>query len=162
MNVYSDYDQFARVYNRHWGTNFIPLVFPILEKYILCHIPSGARILDLCCGTGQLTRILTDRGYRVTGLDGSGEMLRFARENAPAAEFIVADARTFELPDNYQAVISVFDSLNHVMTLKDITSVFRNVYAALQPGGLFLFDLIPSVVKRRIVEEREWVVKLPR
>jgi len=141
MTVYSDYDQFARVYNRHWGTHFIPLVLPILEKYILCNLPASARILDLCCGTGQLAQILTDRGYRVTGLDGSREMLRFARENAPAAEFIVADARSFKLPDNYQAVISVFDSLNHVMNLDELTSVFRNVYAALQPGGLFLFDL---------------------
>jgi SAM-dependent methyltransferase len=141
MNVYSDYDRFACVYNRHWGTNFIPLVFPILEKYILCRLPADARILDLCCGTGQLAQILIARGYRITGLDGSREMLRFARENAPAAELIAADARSFKLPHDYHAVISVFDSLNHVMTLKELTSVFRNVYAALQPGGLFLFDL---------------------
>jgi len=141
MNIYSDYDQFARVYNRHWGTNFIPLVFPVLEKYILCHLPAGARILDLCCCTGQLARVLTNHGYRITGLDGSEEMLRFSRENAPDAEFILADARTFELPDNYQAVISVFDSLNHVMSLDELTSVFINVNAALQSGGLFLFDM---------------------
>ena len=68
-------------------------------------------------------------------------MLRFARENAPTAEFIVADARPFKLPDSYHAVTSTFDSLNHIMTLEELTSVFHNVYATLRQGGLFLFDL---------------------
>jgi SAM-dependent methyltransferase len=113
----------------------------MLEKLVLPDLPSRARILDLCCGTGQLARILTDRGYRVTGLDSSREMLSFARENAPDAEFIQEDARSFKLPAVHHAVISVFDSLNHIMTIEDLTYVFRNVYTALRQGGLFLFDL---------------------
>jgi SAM-dependent methyltransferase len=141
VDRYSDYDSFARVYNRHWGTHFIPLVLPILENHLLKHLPDKAMILDLCCGTGQLARLLADRGYRLTGIDGSGEMLRFARENAPSAEFILADARSFKLPDIYHAVISTFDSLNHIMTLEELTDVFRNVYDTLCQGGLFLFDL---------------------
>ncbi|MFC2015252.1 class I SAM-dependent methyltransferase, partial [Chloroflexota bacterium] len=98
-------------------------------------------ILDLCCGTGQLVRLLTDRKYQVTGLDGSREMLHFARKNAPTAKFILADARSFQLPDTYHVVISTFDSLNHIMELEELTSAFRHVHAALQPGGLFFFDL---------------------
>lgn len=141
MAIYSEYDPFALVYNQHWGDHFIPLVFPILESQIFQRLPAKASILDLCCGTGQLVRLLTDRDYQVTGLDGSREMLRFARENAPAAEFILADARSFQLPDIYHAVISTFDSLNHIMELEELTAAFRNVYVALRPGGLFLFDL---------------------
>lgn len=141
VNRYSDYDRFAWIYNKHWGDSFIRLVIPILEKLVLSHIPAGARILDLCCGTGQLAQVLIARGYRITGLDGSEEMLRFARENAPTGEFILDDARSFKLPKVYHAVVSTFDSLNHIMTLEELTSVFRNVYAALRKGGLFLFDL---------------------
>ncbi len=141
MTIYSDYDLFAWVYNKHWGESFVQLIFPLIENLILQYIPPKARILDLCCGTGQLAQMLIDRGYQVTGLDGSKEMLRFARENAPDGEFIVADARSFKLPDIYHATVSTFDSLNHVMTLEELTSVFRNVYAALRKGGLFLFDL---------------------
>ena len=141
MTIYSDYDPFARAYNRHWGNNFIPLVFPMLENYILKNLPEGANILDLCCGTGQLARLLTNRGYRVTGIDGSEKMLEFARGNAPEAEFINADARSFQQPDIYQAVISTFDSLNHVLTIEELTSVFRNVNNALRRDGLFFFDL---------------------
>ncbi|MAE10429.1 MAG: class I SAM-dependent methyltransferase [Dehalococcoidales bacterium] len=141
MSSYSDYDPFARVYNQHWGNHFIPLVFPILEDHVLRYIPPNSCILDLCCGTGQLVRVLAGQGYQVTGLDGSAEMLRFARENAPDSEFIMADARTFEQPDTYQAVISTFDSLNHILELGELKSVFDNVRAALRPSGLFLFDL---------------------
>ena len=68
-------------------------------------------------------------------------MLRFARENAPGAEFVHADARAFKLPDKFRAVISAFDSLNHVMELEELKLVFRNVCAALEDDGLFLFDL---------------------
>jgi SAM-dependent methyltransferase len=118
MTTYSDYDPFARVYNKHWGNSFTQYALRVLEMLVLPNLPAEARILDLCCGTGQLARILSERGYRVTGLDGSAEMLRFARENAPGVEFIHDDARTFRL-----------------------TFVFRNVYAALREGGLFLFDL---------------------
>ena len=139
--IYSDYDPFAQVYNKHWGNSFIFLALPIIEKLVLPHLPSGAKILDLCCGTGQLAQALIERGYKVTGLDGSEKMLHFARENAPDGEFIVADVRSFKLPDVYDAVISTFDSLNHIMTLEELTSVFHNVYAALREGGLFLFDL---------------------
>jgi len=141
MTTYSDYDPFAWVYDKHWGDSFTQHALRALEKLVLPHLPAKARILDLCCGTGQLAQVLIERGYRVTGLDGSGEMLRFARENAPAAEFVQDDARSFKLPAVYHAVASTFDSLNHIMTLEELTSVFRNVYAALREGGLFLFDL---------------------
>ncbi|MFC1900845.1 class I SAM-dependent DNA methyltransferase [Chloroflexota bacterium] len=139
--LYSDYDPFARVYNKHWGTNFIPLVLPILDKHLLNQLPNGARILDLCCGTGQLAHLLNDRGYSITGLDGSEEMLRYARENDPSVEFILDDARSYKLPGKYDAVISVFDSLNHIMSLEELKDAFRCVYNSLSEGGMFLFDL---------------------
>ena len=100
-----------------------------------------ARLLDLCCGTGQLAQVLTSRGYQVTGLDGSEDMLRYARQNAPDAEFVLADARTFSLPPVFDGVLSVFDSLNHVLSLAELTSVFTNVHAALKGGGVLVFDL---------------------
>ncbi len=141
MTTYSDYDTFASVYNKHWGNEFIYIALPALEKLVLPRLPAKARILDLCCGTGQLAQVLTARGYQVTGLDGSEEMLRYARENAPAVEFIHGDARSFKLPAVYHAVVSTFDSLNHIMTVEELVAVFRNVYSALKEGGLFLFDL---------------------
>jgi SAM-dependent methyltransferase len=141
MARYSAYDRFARIYNQHWGDDFTQRTVPILDKLILSRLPAGARVLDVCCGTGQLARVLTARGYRVIGLDGSEEMLRFARENAPGCEFLLGDARDFSLPPVYHGAVSTFDSLNHILSLDELTSAFRCAHAALLDGGLFVFDL---------------------
>jgi SAM-dependent methyltransferase len=138
---YTDYDRFAWVYNKHWGNTFTLHALSALEQLVLPHVPANASILDLCCGTGQLAQVLTAKGYMITGADGSEEMLQYARQNAPTVKFVLADARSFKLPDTYHAVISTFDSLNHIMSLDELTSVFRNVHAVLKEGGLFLFDL---------------------
>ena len=139
--IYSDYDRFAWFYNLYWGPEFCSPALTIYNILLFPHIPAGAHVLDLCCGTGQIAARLLDRGYRVTGLDGSAAMLRFARENAPEAEFIQADARTFKLPGTFQAVLSAFDSLNHLMELEELTTVFRNVYEVMEQESIFLFDL---------------------
>jgi len=141
MNRFTDYDPFAWVYNEHWGHMFTDRVVPVLDELVLHALAPDARLLDVCCGTGQLAQILTARDYRVTGVDGSEDMLRYARQNAPDAEFMLADARTFSLPPVFDGVVSVFDSLNHVLSLTELTFVFTNVHAALKEGGVLVFDL---------------------
>ncbi|MBI1762530.1 MAG: class I SAM-dependent methyltransferase [Acidobacteria bacterium] len=140
-NIYSDYDSFAWFYNRYWGEEFSRPALVIFNILLFPHLPSGCRVLDLCCGTGQLAAGLCERGYQVTGLDGSTAMLELARQNAPAAEFVHADARSFRLPRRFQAVLSAFDSLNHLMEFQELVQVFRNVHQALGEDGVFLFDL---------------------
>lgn len=139
-NHYSDNQTFAWVYNRHWGS-YADQACSILNQLILHDCPSDSRILDLCCGTGQLAQLLTLEGYQVVGIDISAEMLSFARNNAPDASFIRADARSFNQPPVYSYVVSTYDSLNFMMSLEDMVAVFTNVYVSLQPDGAFLFDL---------------------
>ncbi len=140
MERYSDYDDFAQVYNRHWG-GFSIRIIPILEQMALDDCPPGSAILDLCCGTGQLAKELATCGYTATGVDGSEKMLRHARQNAPNANFYCADARSFSLPTDFAVVLSTYDSLNHLLTLEDLATVFHNVYRHLQSGGVFVFDM---------------------
>ncbi|UCD09389.1 MAG: methyltransferase domain-containing protein [Dehalococcoidales bacterium] len=138
---YTDYDDFAWMYNRHWGSRFTPGALAVLGELVLPEISAGAAVLDLCCGTGQLASYLSVEGYNVAGIDGSEEMLKYARENAPGVDFICDDARTFNLPTSFDLVTSFFDSLNHVMTIEELTSVFRNVFSCLLKEGLFIFDM---------------------
>ena len=137
---YTEYDPFAWIYNEHWGPHVLRFV-PILDALVFGQDAGGLQVLDLCCGTGQLAQHLTGRGMRVTGIDGSEEMLKFARMNAPAAEFILADARDFSLPPVYAVAVSASDSLNHIMELDGLVAAFRNVREALRPDGRFLFDI---------------------
>jgi SAM-dependent methyltransferase len=135
------YDGFAWFYNRYWGPDFCQTAIALYQQILFPHLRAGAEILDLCCGTGQIAAALLARGYRVTGLDGSVAMLAHARQNAPAASFVAADARAFTFDRSFDLVLSAFDSLNHLLTQDDLAAVFRCVAAVLPPGGLFLFDL---------------------
>ena len=140
METQADYDDFAHVYNKYWS-GFATRIIPILEQLALNECPPGAVVLDLCCGTGQLAQALTERGYKVAGVDGSEQMLNYARINAPKASFHCADVRYFELPTKFDIVFSTYDSLNHLLTHDDLENVCRNVYRQLETGGLFVFDM---------------------
>jgi putative addiction module CopG family antidote len=140
INRYHAYDPFARVYDQHWGF-FATKAYPILEHLVLESLPPGCAVLDLCCGTGQLAAELSRQGYRTTGLDASEGMIEIARKNAPDADFVVQDARGIALPRRFSAVFSTFDSLNHVLSLDELEQVFQRVFAVLEGGGYFVFDL---------------------
>jgi SAM-dependent methyltransferase len=135
------YDSWAWLYNSTMGPDYGREQYALLERVLLPNVAEGAAILDLCCGTGQLIQPLLDAGYRVTGLDASEEMLHFAKENAPGADYLHEDARRFSLPARFDAVFSTSASLNHILSLEDLNRVFANVRNALRDGGTFVFDL---------------------
>jgi SAM-dependent methyltransferase len=142
MSNFSDYDSFAWFYNRYWGTDFARSAMAIYEIVLFPHLSADAKLLDLCCGTGQLAAALSERGFQVTGVDGSVAMLDCARANAREVEFIQSDIRALALPPtSFDTVISAFDSLNHLMSLDELKQVFRRVHGVLRKGGIFLFDL---------------------
>ena len=136
------YDDFAWFYDRYWNEEFHALAFPILERTWLARLPPHAEILDVCCGTGYLAGLLLSRGHSVTGIDCSPVMIEYARENQPGGDFRLADATAFQLPQQFDAAVSTFDSLNHLLSLRDLQAAFRCVAAALKPGGLFAFDVL--------------------
>lgn len=136
------YDDFAWFYQRYWNEEFHSLAFPILERIWLPRVPVAARILDVCCGTGYLAGLLAERGYRVDGIDASAAMIAYARERVPTAAFHVVDAARFRLPAQYDAAVSTFDSLNHLLPPGALEAAFRNTAAALKPGALFAFDML--------------------
>lgn len=141
METYSAYDDFAWFYHRYWSQGIPLRLMDAVDRLLLADLAPGAHLLDLCCGTGRISRILAERGFRVTGLDGSEGMLEFARQEAPGAHFARADARTFTLGEPADAVLSLFDSLNHVTGPGELEQVFARIFDALVPGGRLLFDL---------------------
>lgn len=102
-------------------------------------------VLDLACGTGNMTLLLAERGYRVIGLDASPFMLEKARAKASQrgldVEFILADMRDFRLEMPVDTVVCVFDSINYLITPEDLGRAFRCVFHNLAPSGLFVFDM---------------------
>ncbi len=135
------YDGLAWFYNKYW-TREAPDIFErVLDRIFLSEMPARGEILDLCCGTGQVAARLSQRKYKVTGLDNSESMLSFARINAPDADFTIGDARYFKFDKQFDGVMSLFDSLNHMLTSEDLLDCFKSVRSVLKKGGMFVFDL---------------------
>jgi SAM-dependent methyltransferase len=134
------YDEFAMVYANDMAPEFANRILPAINELVLQEIPAGSAILDLCCGPAYVSQLLAERGFEVTGLDSSEEMLRLARRNAPAVRLLQGEVLAFRPGQKYAAVISTFNSLAHVST-PELEQVFQNVASSLKPNGLFCFDL---------------------
>jgi len=153
------YDPFAWFYDRYWHQQFHSRAFPIVERLLLGRLPAGAKILDVGCGTGHLAARLAARGFRVTGIDASPAMLAYARRNAPGEVFVEADARDFRLKERFDAAVSTFDTLNHLLLFADLARAVKRVAAALQPGAPFLFDILLEEAYREHWQEELSIVE---
>lgn len=99
-------------------------------------------VLDLACGTGVLTAQLAARGYDMTGVDLSPDMLSVARSNCPQNTLLLCqDMTSFELYGTVGAVVCSLDSLNHLTRKEQLNKCLRLVHNYLDPDGLFLFDV---------------------
>lgn len=101
-------------------------------------------IIDLGCGTGSIAIPLANKGYKVTGIDLSAEMLSIAYEKMKQAHaeviWVEQDMRELQLP-SADTVISFCDSLSYLVEESDVQRTFQRVYEHLHPGGTFLFDV---------------------
>lgn len=124
---------------------WVKYLYEILSK----HRYTPNTILDLCCGTGRVSRYLAEDGYSVTGVDISSEMIYRAEHHAETGnqpiEYYVQDASCLKLDSSFDLVISFFDSLNYILDIKDLQQCFNNVSAHLNPGGMFIFDMNTEV-----------------
>jgi SAM-dependent methyltransferase len=100
-------------------------------------IESGL-VIDLGCGNGITSRALVDAGYEVLGIDSSRPFLARARREVPGARFRHGSFLEERLPE-CRAVLAVGEVLAY--TERSLDPVFRRVFRALRPGGLFVFDL---------------------
>jgi len=96
----------------------------------------GERILDIGCGTGQLTAEIASRGAQVVGLDSSTNMLGQARQNYPGQKFVLADATSFRFPEPFDAVFS--NAALH--WVKNAEAAVGSIALALRPGGRFVAE----------------------
>ena len=104
------------------------------------------RVLDLACGTGSMSVLLAEAGYRVLAADISEEMLTVAAQKAATLEvpppfFICQPMQRLRLPYRVDAVCCFLDSLNYVTEPEDCRWAFHRVYEALEEGGVFFFDI---------------------
>lgn len=99
-------------------------------------------LLDLACGTGNISRYMSDKGYEIIGIDLSDEMLIQANSKGiKNALFVKADMKSFELPNKVNYCVSSLDSINHLKDLDEVRSCFACVHSAMHKNGIFVFDV---------------------
>lgn len=112
-------------------------------------------LLDLGCGTGTMAYLMAERGYQVTAVDGSEEMLTQAIGKAAFYDlqpplFLQQDMPHLRLLEPVDAAISTLDALNYLTRVQDLQKTFRRVYRWLNPGGQFIFDVNSPYKLRRM------------
>lgn len=136
-----EYGDFAWFYDLYWAPEAVGWELVVVEKLLVEELAPSASVLEVCCGSGRLADALTQRGIAVTGIDVSKEMIELARLNAPDAEFVVVDVRELDLGRSFDAAVSMYDSLNHLLSREDLQAALCRVAGSLVDGGLFVFDL---------------------
>lgn len=129
MNAAWDPQRYQRKHSFVWqyGESLLELLEP----------RAGERILDIGCGTGQLTAEIARSGATVVGIDSSPDMLAEARKNFPQIEFVQANATGFDFPERFDAIFS--NAALH--WVKQQAAVAASIARALRPGGRFVAEL---------------------
>lgn len=134
-NVYKVYNKIATWFseNRYDG---------LMERNylndLIAQLPTNATILDLGCGTGNpILKYLISKKLNVVGVDASSEMLKIAKTNFPAVEFILQDMRLLHLNKKFDAIIA-WHSFFH-LPASDQPDMFQRFEEHLNPNGILLF-----------------------
>jgi SAM-dependent methyltransferase len=178
FNAYSKY--YDLLYKDKDYASEAEYVHNLIQKHM-----SGAKtILDLGCGTGRHDILLAEKGYTITGVDISEDMISMARTNLSNNKsklgslankisftnptFLCEDIRTIRLQSTFDAVISLFHVMSYQTTNTDLQEAFTTVRTHLNPGGIFIFDCWhgpavlterPSVRIKRIEDEEIHVTR---
>lgn len=117
-----------------------------LEQMLKRYHVNGKDVLDIACGTGNHTKLLTQKGYDVTGIDLNSGILKLARKKAPKAKFAEGDMRNFSLGKKFDLVLCLFTAINYNLSIRDLTSTLVNFKRHLNENGLIVFDApLPSI-----------------
>ncbi|MDO4744596.1 MAG: class I SAM-dependent methyltransferase [Clostridia bacterium] len=141
----ADYEKFADYYER---------IFERLGR-------KPKLVLDLACGTGNITIPMAKRGYDMIGLDLSCEMLNIARDKAYAEGleilFLNQDMCEMELYGTVDAIVCALDGLNYITEPEDLKKVFKLAENYLNPGGVMVFDMNTEHKLRQVLGGNTYV-----
>jgi SAM-dependent methyltransferase len=117
----------------------------IVEEYSKKYQVSGKRLLDLACGTGELSCRFAMQGYQVTGVDLSEDMLAVAMAKADEEglkiPFFQQNMAELEIMDKFDLITIFCDSINYLLSEQEVLQTFEGVANHLTEDGLFLFDV---------------------
>jgi SAM-dependent methyltransferase len=139
MDVFNDY---ARYYDLLYRDKDYAGEVEYIHKLVSINAPHVSTILNLGCGSGRHDRLLQKKGYKVTGVDISEEMLKSARAKAesPDLTYCQGDIRQVRIDRKFDAVISLFHVMSYLTLNDDLKAAMETARHHLKPDGIFIFD----------------------
>lgn len=142
----SQYQGLAGCYDAFTDDVCYPKWADYFETVFRKHETQVESVLDLGCGTGSLSVLLSDRGYEVIGVDASPEMLAQAQAKAGACEkipplFLCQEMEELDLYGTVDAAVSSLDSISYLDGPEALDETIARLKFFVRPGGLFVFDV---------------------
>lgn len=150
------YGSFATVYDTFMDNVPYDAWAARYEEILKQHGISDGILLDLGCGTGNMTLRFSEKGYDMIGVDLSMDMLEIAREKSEGRGilYLEQDMREFELYGTVKAILCVCDSINYILDQEEVEQVFSLVDNYLDPDGIFIFDFNTDYKYREIIGDQ--------
>lgn len=140
----AQYDEFSNIYDILMDEvdyeSWAKFIIKLFEKS--CVTPKN--ILDVACGTGNISIPLSEAGYNVCGIDISENMLSIAENKARThrqnIRFIKQDIRDLKINNTFDAIICACDGINYILNDDDLKKTFYGLHRILKEDGVFIFD----------------------
>lgn len=153
----TSYDLFAKFYDTAMDDPTAKTTR--LKELIHKHSPQAKTLLELASGTGSILKELSS-DYIVEGLELSPRMLEIAKQKVPASPFHLGDMSNFNLGKQFDIILCVFDSINHLEQFEKWQAMFERVHDHLNIGGLFIFDFNTVGRLKRLIQAPPAITKL--
>lgn len=157
----SVFNAYSRYYDLLYRDKDYAAEVEYIDRLLQLNGAAGSELLEFGSGTGKHGRLLAQRGYRVTGIERSADMVAQA-EQVDGFQCQVGDISTVQLGRTFDAVLSLFHVISYQVSNESVQAVFARAAEHLTPGGLFIFDvwyspavyaLRPSVRVKRLEGE---------
>jgi SAM-dependent methyltransferase len=137
------YDTFAPVYDLYTGDYDHARWLGEIERLARRHGLTGARVIDVACGTGKSALPLARRGYRVDACDISPRMVEYAtaRLTPFGGRVFVGDMRALPIIGPYDLVTCLDDAMDYLLDEEDLRAALRSFARILAPDGIVVFDV---------------------
>ncbi len=146
------YERFAGVYDAFMENIPYSDWAELIRTKLFSHGIEHGILLDLGCGTGVLTRLLS-KSFDMIGIDSSFDMLSVAKEYpADSILYLCQDMRELDLYGSIISAYSMCDSMNYILNPDELKTVFSRVSLFMEEGGLFIFDMRTGHLYRDIMD----------